>query len=416
MMMNDPEMTTYIGKFADQELVKFCKDNGYTQFVLVTDQNLYPIFAEKVEQTLREQNWDVNIIVLTGNPVAPDDRYLVKILTQVDDSPRVYISVGSGTLTDMTRFVAHRTKSPFVSLPTAPSMDGYASAHSALTLSGMKVSVLCKPPVAIFADLDLLSQAPRDMIAAGFGDVLGKFTALADWALGKLIWQDPYSVEIAERTRKSLMRCVHLIENLEEQWEENIQALTEALIDVGLCMLITGNSRPASGSEHSCSHFWEMKLMRQGRPVSFHGVKVGFAATLIAERYQWLGQMHLEDVQQQLASTPMPSREAEEATIEAVFGPIAEQVKSTQKAFLALTRESYAELQERIVNRWEDIQAIASTVPSPEELRALLIKAGLPTEPGAMHLAEEDVSEALAYGHYLRNPFTVIKLLRMMGM
>jgi len=33
-----------------------------------------------------------------------------------------------------------------------------------------------------------------------------------------------------------------------------------------------------------------------------------------------------------------------------------------------------------------------------------------------MHLAEEDVSEALAYGHYLRNPFTVIKLLRMMGM
>lgn len=414
--MNDPEMTTYIGKSAEQELVKFCKDNGYAQFVLVTDQNLYPIFAEKVEQTLREQNWDVNIIVLTGHPVTPDDRYLVKILTQVDDSPRVYISVGSGTLTDMTRFVAHRTKSPFVSLPTAPSMDGYASAHSALTLSGMKVSVLCKPPVAIFADLDLLSQAPRDMIAAGFGDVLGKFTALADWALGKLIWQDPYSVEIAERTRKSLMRCVHLIENLEEQWEENIQALTEALIDVGLCMLITGNSRPASGSEHSCSHFWEMKLMRQGRPVSFHGVKVGYAATLIAERYQWLGKMHLDDVQRQLASTPMPSREAEEATMEAVFGPIAEQVKSTQKAFLGLSLEDYAALQQRIVERWDDIQAIASTVPSPDEMRALLIKAGLPTEPGAMHLAEEDVSEALAYGHYLRNPFTVIKLLRMMGM
>jgi len=414
--MNDPEMTTYIGKSAEQELVKFCKDNGYTQFVLVTDQNLYPFFAEKVEQTLREQNWDVNTIVLTGNPVTPDDRYLVKILTQVDNSPRVYISVGSGTLTDMTRFVAHRTKSPFISLPTAPSQDGYASSGSALTLDGMKQTIYSAPPVAIFADLKVLSHAPREMIASGFGDVFGKFTALADWALGKLIWQDAYSVEIAERTRKSLMRCVHLIENLEEQWEENIQALTEALIDVGLCMLITGNSRPASGSEHSCSHFWEMKLMRQGRPVSFHGVKVGYAATLIAERYQWLGKMHLDDVQRQLASTPMPSREAEEATMEAVFGPIAEQVKSTQKAFLGLSLEDYAALQQRIVERWDDIQAIASTVPSPDEMRALLIKAGLPTEPGAMHLAEEDVSEALAYGHYLRNPFTVIKLLRMMGM
>lgn len=414
--MNNQEMTTYIGHHAEQELVKFCIENSYTQFVLVTDQNIYPVFAEKVAQTLREQNWDVNSIVLSGNPVTPDDRYLIKILTQVDDSPRVYISVGSGTLTDMTRFVAYRTKSLFISLPTAPSQDGYASAHSALTLSDMKISILCKPPVAIFADLDVLCHAPREMIASGFGDVFGKFTALADWALGKLIWQDAYSVEIAERTRKSLMRCVHLIENLEEQWQENIQALTEALIDVGLCMLITGNSRPASGSEHSCSHFWEMKLMRQGRPVSFHGVKVGYAATLIAERYQWLGKMHLDDVQRQLASTPMPSREAEEATMEAVFGPIAEQVKSTQKAFLGLSLEDYAALQQRIVERWDDIQAIASTVPSPDEMRALLIKAGLPTEPGAMHLAEEDVSEALAYGHYLRNPFTVIKLLRMMGM
>lgn len=414
--MNDPEMTTYIGNSADQELVKFCKVNSYTRFVLVTDQNLYPVIAEKVEQTLREHNWDVNTVVLTGNPVTPDDRYLVKILTQVDESPRVYISVGSGTLTDLTRFVAHRTKSPFISLPTAPSMDGYASAHSALTLSGMKVSVLCKPPVAIFADLDVLSQAPRDMIASGFGDVFGKFTALADWALGRLIWQDAFSVEIAERTRKSLMRCVHLIENLEENWEENVQALTEALVDVGLCMLITGNSRPASGSEHSCSHFWEMKLMRQGRPVSFHGVKVGYAATLIAERYQWLRQMRLEDVREQLAATPMPTREAEEATIEAVFGPIADQVKQTQKAFLALTEESYTELQERIINRWEDIQAIASTVPRPDEIRALLIQAGLPTEPEAMHLTSEDVQEALAYGHYLRNPFTVIKLFRMLGM
>lgn len=156
--------------------------------------------------------------------------------------------------------------------------------------------------------------------------------------------------------------------------------------------------------------------MRQGRPVSFHGVKVGYAATLIAERYQWLRQMKLEDVRQQLAATPMPAREAEEATIETVFGPIADQVKKTQKAFLALTRESYAELQERIVNRWEDIQAIASTVPSPKELRALLIKAGLPTEPGGMHLTAEDVHEGLAYGHYLRNPFTVIKLLKMLGM
>ncbi len=38
----------------------------------------------------------------------------------------------------------------------------------------------------------------------------------------------------------------------------------EGLIEAGFCMLDFGNSNPASGAEHHMSHYWEMKLLREG--------------------------------------------------------------------------------------------------------------------------------------------------------
>lgn len=100
---------------------------------------------------------------------------------------RVDLAVGSGTITDITRFASFSARNPFISLPTAPSLDAYASAGAALTMGGFKLTVPGQAPVAIFADLQTLREASREMVAVGFGDVLGKHTSLADWRLGVLL-------------------------------------------------------------------------------------------------------------------------------------------------------------------------------------------------------------------------------------
>jgi hypothetical protein len=51
----------------------------------------------------------------------------------------------------------------------------------------------------------------------------------------------------------------------------------EGLFETGLCMLDFGQTRPASGSEHHISHFWEMKLLLERRPAILHGAKVEVA-------------------------------------------------------------------------------------------------------------------------------------------
>lgn len=116
-------------------------------------------------------------------------------------------------------------------------MDGYASSGAALLLDGMKVTVPARPPAAILADTAVLREAPFDMLRAGFGDTVGKFSALNDWKLGSLL------------TRGALLpgggrsgdgggepRSSGLADGLAARREESVEALMAALITVGVAM------------------------------------------------------------------------------------------------------------------------------------------------------------------------------------
>ncbi len=397
------------------ELFSYCSINRLNTFLIVTDQNIYPIFGQKIEEFLKAQEFNVKTVILQGNPVIPDEKSIVKILSELDATARTLIAIGSGTVTDLVRFVSSRTRSKFISLPTAPSMDGYASTGCALTLNGMKLTLISEPPIAIFADLGVLTKAPREMVASGFGDVIGKFTSLADWKLGYLLWDEEYSSEIAQRTRDNLMKCVQLIPTMEDDWNEYIHALIAALIDVGICMLLVGNSRPASGSEHHCSHYWELKHLREGRPDVSHGMKVGFAATLIAKKYEELRKIHINNAKTMLLKNKPIRREKEIEIIRSAYGQIADQIIHIQEKYLFISQNSYDQLCEKIIEKWDAIQQIASSVPSSNEIKNLLRQVGVPTNPRDLHITDLEVEEALQYSHYLRGNFTILKLFKLMG-
>ena len=53
-------------------------------------------------------------------------------------------------------------------------------------------------------------------------------------------------------------KTLNTAKGLLERDEESVKNLTEALIIVGIMMSFAGSSRPASGSEHHLSHFFEI--------------------------------------------------------------------------------------------------------------------------------------------------------------
>jgi glycerol-1-phosphate dehydrogenase [NAD(P)+] len=159
-----------------------------------------------------------------------------------------------------------------------------------------------------------------------------------------------------------------------------------------------------------------MKLLRQGRPAILHGAKVGFASLAVANLYRQLRGIDRAEAAARLdrATLPDPAREA--AILARAFGAAAPGVAADHQAFLSMTQAQFGDLCRRIAGSWDQIQAIASRVPEPDDLAALLGRAGGVTGARGLGLADEEVVEGLAYGHYLRNRFTILKLARVLDL
>lgn len=404
----------FLGDAFFHELVNFCHTKEFSHLLLIADDHTYDFLGREVETILNSSGFDVRTAIFHESHPIPNEKSIVEILLQTDSLVQVYLSVGSGTLTDITRFISDKMQRPFFSLPTAPSVDGFSSPVAAMVLNGIKTTIPAHPPLAIFADPQRLAQAPQPMIAAGFGDLIGKVTALADWRLGYLIWNEKYDERIANREHKILEKCVGLAAQIGQRDPQGIAELMNALIASGNCMADFGSSQPASGSEHHLSHYLELKHLREEQPPILHGAKVGLNTFEIARLYEKLRHLNQSEAAKLLHASPLPLRASEEQRIREIYPQTAESILASQRPFLELSNETFSQLKHRILIHWDEIQKIAAGVPSKYELTTLLRSAGCAINPEEVGLTSSEVKEALCNAHYLRPRFTVCKLMKIL--
>lgn len=406
--------TVYVGDDAIEQLLLFCLQRRIARAIVLADATTYQVLGRRVERAWARRGWDVRLALLNGLDVVADEHHVVQALIQTGPADGTYLAVGAGTITDIVRFISFVTRREFISLPTAPSVDGFASAGAALTVGGTKRTVPAHAPIAVFADLDTLAAAPPPMIAAGFGDMLGKFTSLADWRLGHLLWGEPYSEDTARHVRTALERCVAAAASPPPS-REDVRRLMEALVECGQAMADFGSSEAASGSEHHLSHYWELLFLRQQRPPLLHGAKVGVGAVLVARIYEVLRELTAEDVAKRLEASTLPDRGTEVQAIRRGYAAAADSIIAAHAPFLGLSEADFAALRRAIRDRWEAIQEVASTVPPADQLAGTLRRLGAPATAADLGLTDGDLARALRYASYLRNRFTVLKLARVLG-
>ena len=403
----------YVGRAAAKELVAFCTRRDLTRFLLVADERTYRALGASIEAAMQAQGFDVVTAVLTGAEIIADERHILQVLLRADQHERTYLAVGSGTITDIARFTSHRARNAFISLPTAPSVDGFTSIGAPLVLGGLKQTVICHGPAAVFADLPTLASAPLPLIASGFGDMMGKLVSLADWKLGHVLWDEPYDEQIAQRARKSALDCARHAQEVGSASQRGVRTLIEALLESGFCMQEFGSSAPASGTEHHISHFWETKLLLEHRPAIFHGTKVGVGTVLASKWYDMVRGLSPEQVADRLTGARPPTPDEQSAAregIAAVYGPLAEKILRIQSDFLDMSAPAFESLKDRIIRRWRDLQEIAEAVPASDQVVEWLRAAHAPTRADQIGLSDTDVALALEFGHYFRNRFTIGKL------
>jgi glycerol-1-phosphate dehydrogenase [NAD(P)+] len=91
---------------------------------------------------------------------------------------------------------------------------------------------------------------------------------------------------------------VRLADGINERTADAIGALMEALVAVGILMAYVGNSRPASGSEHHLSHYFEIVGIVRGEEYLPHGIDVCCSAIETAKLREKLiatGDEYLEE-------------------------------------------------------------------------------------------------------------------------
>jgi glycerol-1-phosphate dehydrogenase [NAD(P)+] len=330
---------------ATSRISSYLADNGYRQVSIAADANTYEVIGQSLLHSIESAG--INVILTLIKPdkqgdVIADEASVVQLLLDLKQhAAEVVIAAGSGTLHDIVRFSAFAACIPFLSVPTAPSVDGFNSIGAPLIIRGEKTTIPAIGPSAIFADLDLLTKAPDSMVAAGFGDMLGKYTSLFDWRFGSLSGAEPYSEEVANRTRNALEQCIDNCDEIAKRSPLGIEILTRALLESGFAMLQFGQSHPASGAEHHLSHYWEMEFIRTGRRQILHGAKVGVACAEISELYHRLAidsphffpEEHRQTLQAEMKRIPSGQRIRE--LLKIIGGPAAPEELGVSEELLA---------------------------------------------------------------------------------
>ena len=218
--------------------------------------------------------------------LVPDERAVGELLLATPPNAGLIVAVGSGTLNDLSRIISARTGIPYLVVCTAPSVDGYTSTVSPLIIGGQKTTLEAVYPRAIFADPEVLRSAPPLLLQAGFGDLLGKVTALSDWEFSRRLNGEYHCATIEAMVRRALDATIAGAPGVAARDPEAVTALFDALVLSGLAMGMVGNSRPASGAEHHLSHYWEMDALKNHEPHALHGNAVGSATVAVARTYE----------------------------------------------------------------------------------------------------------------------------------
>lgn len=377
-----------------QQTAVLLKESGFSEDIhLVADLNTLQA-ADGILELLKSGGFNVTSTIF-GNLTLCDMDSVALVREQAKNAKAI-ISVGTGSLNDVCRYACFLDKKPLCIFATAPSMDGFASQMAPVTENGFKRTYQAIAPRLIIADSRILADSPDELKAAGLGDLLGKYTALADWKIAALLTGEYYCKNIEDLTKSAVDRAVKLADTAKTHDIAYAEALMEALILSGLAMYLSGCTRPASGAEHHLSHFLEMLYAENGLPPMYHGKKVGVACGIVADIYHRIAKLDRVSLHPHI----FPEKPLKE-----LFGRLYPELKkeNTPDPILKVSPSS-------VLKNWEEIRSIMSEVPTGDFIKDVLRKAkgaGSYKEAGI----PEDMARAAArYGFYARFRLTGMRL------
>ncbi len=422
MKTNEKEFTTVrtiVSRSALERISGFLKnDLNISHPVMICDENTFKAGGEAVKNLVREKT-AIKVCVLKCREICKaDEKSVGSLLLSIDTDTDCLIAVGTGTITDITRILAYKLSLPFISVPTGTSADAFASSVSPVFINNIKKTLQAKMPAAIFADTEILKNAPDRLNAAGFGDFLSKGISRADWYISNIINDERVNEESLKMIQKPLDECVKNLNEYGAFHEETLKTLMEGLVASGFSIALAGSSRPASGSEHQISHFIEYKINLGKTPFFYHGETVALGAYIMTEIYQNIFALDYNNFHNLLLNRNVKNEyeETREERFSRVFDDDSKKIidhwrekKPDKKRMEKLIRLLSA--------NWKYFQKVVkNNIYNTHEFEELMNKSGVPFDPVKMGFSSPEISDMIICAKEMNDKYTLLNLLDELGL
>lgn len=413
-----PEQDIYVGHGLLERIPGYIQARGLGRnCVLVADNNTYEIAGRAVSRTLRDAGFAViECVIVREGVMEPDERAVGEVLLSLQPETEFLVAVGSGSITDITRVNCARAGLPFVSVGTAPSMDGYTSVVAPLTFKGLKIHRSGPCPQIIVCDTEILKTAPLSMICSGVGDVLGKYIAKCDWKLGRIINDEPCCEVCCEIVTDAIEKLLASIDEIRAKTDRGMQILIEALLLAGATIGIVGHTRAVASVEHNIAHYWEMQQMLRGRKAPSHGASVGVATLLVWPLFTRFAQDDIQGLDLEAIRAQRLSREAREKWMIDAYGEANGRAIMEENPGDFLSWPEQERRIRRAQERFGEIRAVIAELPDLKRITAAMQTLGAPLTPAECGIDSQLLSLSMRCAKDYRTRYTLFKLLDECGM
>ena len=388
--------------------------------VIVADDNTYNAAGRKVCGILDAAGTQMEDSFIFKDPdLYAEWSYLQLLEAYLKERDAVPVAVGSGVINDLTKLASHHLGRRYVIVGTAASMDGYTAYGASITYEGNKQTFDCPAPLGVVFDPAVAAKAPAGMSASGYADLLAKVPAGADWIISDAVGSEAIDDFAFNLVQKNLRKALSDPAAVADGDVEATGMLADGLIMSGFAMQAISSSRPASGTDHQFSHFWDMEgLCYNGRHVS-HGFKVGIGTMVSTACLEFLISKDLTRLDIDACVAAWPTWEAQEAYIRKIF----EGKPGHLARGLAESRAKYCGPEEircqlnAIVAVWPELrERIREQIIPFDDVKEMLRLVGAPSRPEEIGVSKARLRDTFKCIPFMRNRYTGIDLIYRAGL
>ena len=327
--------------------------------IVVADNNTFKAAGQTVDTYLRESGLDVETPFIFEDPeLFAEWKYIEQLEAYLKERDVIAVAVGSGVINDLTKLVSHHLGRRYIIVGTAASMDGYTAYGASITYEGNKQTFDCPAPMGVALDPTIAAKAPEGMSASGYADLMAKIPACADWIIADCVGSeavDPFAFALVQDKLRDALSEPDAVAAGDV---EATGKLADGLIMSGFAMQAISSSRPASGTDHQFSHFWDMEgLCYEGKHVS-HGFKVAIGTLVSTACLEYLLTKDFTKLDIDACLAAWPTWEEMEAHIREIFagkpGHLARGLVESKGKYC--DKENLRKQLEAVKNNWPELK------------------------------------------------------------